>query len=91
MPQSMRTAPGRTSAPPHQVGRSGRHDDDLGPAQLCPQVDRLPMADGHGRVLPDEHELGRAADDVAASDDDGRSAGEGDPIGTQDDERRLRA
>jgi hypothetical protein len=73
------------------VGGTRSHDHDVSTAELCAEVDRLAVAHGHGRVLSREQDRGRPTDDIAAPDDDSRSAGQGDPIRTEDDDRGLSA
>ena len=76
--------------PVDQTRPAGGDDDDVGAADMGGQVARPRMADRHGRVLPDQQECGRHADDGGPTDDDGVPSGDLDPRAAQDLDRGVR-
>ena len=70
IPTSTTTAPGLSIAPVTRPGLPGGDDDDVGPADVAGEVARPRVADRDRRVLLDEQERGRHADDGGAADDD---------------------
>ena len=70
--------------PGDEAGPTGGDDDDVGACDVVREVARPRVADGDRRVLLDEEEGGRHADDGRAADDDGVRAGDLDPRASQD-------
>ena len=60
-----------------EAGAADGGDEDVGLASDCGEVARLRVADGDGRVLVQQQHGDGLADDVAAADDDGVLAGDG--------------
>ena len=67
----------------------GRDDDDVGPRDVGGEVTRPRVADGDRRVLLDEQERGRHADDGRAPDDDRVHARDLDRRAAQDLDRGV--
>ena len=72
-----------------QARMAGRHDHDVGTADLRRQVPRPRVTDGDGRVLLDQQERRRHPDDRRAPDDDGVAARDLDPGAAQDLDRGV--
>ena len=63
IPTSTTTAPGLSIAPGDEAGLAGGDDDDVGARDVAGEVARPRVADRDRRVLLDEQERGRHADD----------------------------
>ena len=60
------------------TGLTGGDDEDIGLAADVGQVLAAAVADGHGRMLGEQQQRDRLADDKAAADDDDALAFDGD-------------
>ena len=90
IPTSTTTAPGLSMSPGDEARVARRDDDDVGRADVCREVDRPRVADGDRRVLAEEQERRRQADDGRPADDDRVLALDLDPGAAQDLDRRMR-
>ena len=70
MPTSTTVAPGLHHLARHHRRAADRRDDDIGLADDRREVARAAVADRHRRVLREQEERHRLADDVRAPDDD---------------------
>lgn len=62
------------------TGLTGGDDEDVGLAADLGQILAAAVADGHGRVLGEQQQRDRLADDKAAADDDDALAFDGDVV-----------